>query len=804
VRGGTERAVAGIARAIDEHTAHSAELLKLPVQEHTLRGLLAGYRAFAALDVSHFDLVITTKYPAWMLHHPNHTCYLFHPLRGLYDTYPANLPAQPGPGAASAAARLAAAAARTHTRRAVLELLDEGDAALDQLGESHPDLALVSPAARAVVHALDRVARGRNGVRRHLALSHTVARRAGYFPPGVQPEVLYLPPDLQAPPASGRQARHLFTMSRFDRPKRLHLIVEAMRHTSLALPLLIAGTGPQEDELRRLAGSDRRIRFLGGIDDDDAAAFYRDALAVPFVPQDEDYGLITVEAMRCGTPVVTCVDSGGPTELVQHGRTGLVVEPQPRALATALSRLAADKAYAARMGEAAQRLVAPLTWKNVAATLTGGSAVGHAGGTTAGAPVGAAHRRGRPLISVLSTYPVFPALHGGQVRCGQLYGGLTDRFDLHFLCLGQPDTRPADGLVAEGIRQTVLPLTEEQVKVMWEKEAIVGVPLSDVLAGSTIAANPAYLQALDESLAGASLALLAHPYLVWALTELDRPVPLVLDAHNVETSLKRQMYPPSRTAQEVLEAVRRAETTACDLAQIVIACTETDAAELEAVAGVAPDKLHVIPNGAAITPALEPLERRQAATRRWLTSYAGRAGAYTGMAAFVASHHGPNIDAAQLICEVGPDVPEAVFVLGGHHGEALRRKRLPGNVVITGMLSERAKDALLAAASMALNPMRRGSGSNLKMLEYLARGVPAVSTPFGARGLGVRDGEHLLLAEPEHFATAIRAVLADPVSAHRRAEAGLAFVAEHFAWPTLAAQLAALLSPLAGDEAGPR
>jgi glycosyltransferase involved in cell wall biosynthesis len=796
--------VAGIARSINEHTVHSAELLKLPVQEHTFGGLLAGYRAFANLDVSHFDLVITTKYPAWMLRHPNHTCYLFHPLRGLYDTYPANLPAQPPPGTEATAARLTASATRTHTRRAALELLDEGEEALDQLGRAHPDLALVSPTARAVVHALDRVARGRSGVRRHLALSHTVARRTGYFPAGVQPEVLYLPPDLQAPAVGAREARHLFTMSRFDRPKRLHLIVEAMRHTSVDLPLLIAGTGPQEDELRRLAGRDSRIRFLGGIDDDEAATLYHDALAVPFVPQDEDYGLITVEAMRCGAPVITCVDSGGPTELVQHGRTGLVVEPQPRALATAFSRLAADKAYAARMGEAAQRLVAPLTWKNVAANLTGGSTGAHGASTGAVTPFEGARRPGHRLISVLSTYSVFPPLHGGQVRCGQLYGPLTDSFDLHFLCLGPPGTPPTDGLVADGIRQTVLPLTEEQVKTMWEKEAVVGVPLSDVLAGSTIARNPAYLQALDESLAGASVVLLAHPYLVWALTELGRSVPVVLDAHNVETTLKTQMYPPSRTAEEVLEIVRAAETTACELAEIVIACTETDAAELATLAGVAAGKIHVIPNGATVAPALAPLESREQATRRWLTSYAGRAGAYTGMAAFVASHHGPNIDAAQLICEVAPEVPEVVFVLGGHHGEALRRKRLPGNVVITGMLSERAKDALLAAASMALNPMRRGSGSNLKMLEYLASGVPVVSTPFGARGIGVRDGEHLLLAEPEDFATSIRAVLADPVAAHRRAEAGLAFVAEHFAWPTLATQLAALLAPLARRKAGAR
>ena len=65
--------------------------------------------------------------------------------------------------------------------------------------------------------------------------------------------------------------------------------------------------------------------------------------------------------------------------------------------------------------------------------------------------------------------------------------------------------------------------------------------------------------------------------------------------------------------------------------------------------------------------------------------------------------------------------------------------------------------------------MRIGSGTNLKLVEYLANHVPTVSTPFGARGLPVESGRHLLLAEPEDFADAVEQVLADPASADRLA-----------------------------------
>lgn len=87
-RGGAERLWAGLEHALVE-AGHDAELIKLPVRELVLPDLVSGYEQFAGLDLSHFDLVISGKYPAWMIEHPNHVVYLLHPLRGLYDLYPA-------------------------------------------------------------------------------------------------------------------------------------------------------------------------------------------------------------------------------------------------------------------------------------------------------------------------------------------------------------------------------------------------------------------------------------------------------------------------------------------------------------------------------------------------------------------------------------------------------------------------------------------------------------------------------------------------------------------------------------------
>ena len=60
---------------------------------------------------------------------------------------------------------------------------------------------------------------------------------------------------------------------------------------------------------------------------------YKTAEFVVFAPYQEDYGLVTVEAFAAKTPVLTCVDAGGPLELVSHKQSGFLSEPNVEGLA---------------------------------------------------------------------------------------------------------------------------------------------------------------------------------------------------------------------------------------------------------------------------------------------------------------------------------------------------------------------------------------------------------------------------------------------------------------------------------------
>jgi len=137
--------------------------------------------------------------------------------------------------------------------------------------------------------------------------------------------------------------------------KGLGYLLEAMRQ--IEATLLVVGTGPMRGEWEAAArklGVQDRVFFLGRVDDQHLAAFYQacDVFVLPASHRSEAFGLVQIEAMACGKPVV-CTELGTGTSYVNvHGETGLVVPPRdPNALTVAINRLLADGPLRAQMGE---------------------------------------------------------------------------------------------------------------------------------------------------------------------------------------------------------------------------------------------------------------------------------------------------------------------------------------------------------------------------------------------------------------------------------------------------------------------
>ncbi len=113
--------------------------------------------------------------------------------------------------------------------------------------------------------------------------------------------------------------------SRFIPYKRLDLAIEAC--AKARVPLTVAGSGPQERTLRRLASDlEADVTFEIRPSDERVRELYRTSLCLLF-PAEEDFGIVPVEAQACGTPVVG-FDRGGIRDTVVHGETGLRVRHQ--------------------------------------------------------------------------------------------------------------------------------------------------------------------------------------------------------------------------------------------------------------------------------------------------------------------------------------------------------------------------------------------------------------------------------------------------------------------------------------------
>lgn len=739
--GGAENFWWGLTHAINQRTPHQADLIKLPYREGDGWELLASYRRFSELDLNHFDLLISSKYPAWMVAHPNHYCYLQHKLRGLYDTYHlTGLPEEVPVSAPTVKALLDFMAANQGRREALAEFFERVDRLqLDDALGPEP-LAFPGPLIRRLVHWLDEVALSPPAIKKYLAISRTVARRQAYFPDEATVEVVHHPSNL--PRFKTGRYRYFLTVSRLDNAKRVRLMIEAMGRVESPVDLMIAGTGPEHESLRELAAGDPRIHFLGFVNDADLIDLYADALAVLYLPYDEDYGLVTIEAMMSEKPVITTTDAGGPNEFVVDGENGFSVAPDALALAEKMEWLANNLDACARMGVAGKSRVSHITWERTVAGLLPEDVKDRSLNSRRRPPQ-------RRKLTVVNPFPVYPPKSGGQNRAFHLYRCLSAHFDIDWVCLSGPEQAAAEKVIAPGLKQVVIPKSEAHTHHEYlDYESKVAVPIADVALPLLYSLTPAFVEAIGISSANADLVIASHPYVLPAILDVYQG-PIWYDAHNVEVDLKSGILPHNRTGRELLQVTRTWEERCCQTGRIIMTCSPEDRKRLSRCYQIEEDRIFVVPNGVD----LDSVPFYPAAKRAALKHKLGFDALFIVL--FLGSWHGPNLQAIEHVLDLAERMPDLCFWLVGSACSTLDPAECPKNALLLGTVEDEFKEVVLGLADVALNPMTSGSGTNLKVLEYLAAGIPVISTPFGIRGLDIESGTHLVVAEPDQFQGAI-------------------------------------------------
>ena len=312
---------------------HEVERFYLPFIDRP-EDLFDQILAFRLIDLSSAcDRLIAIRPPAHVLPHPHKVLWFIHHIRSLYDLW--DSPYRFVPDNPSGRA----------IRNAMIEL----------------DTSTIREAQRVFTN------------------SHVVADQLARFN-GISAKPLY--PPILAPERFHNKGYgdEIVVICRIELHKRQWLLAEAMRYVTTPVKLRLCGTSMNSAHLDLIRttitkyGLEFKIIYENRwISEDEKVERIAPALAVAYLPQDEDsYGYCSLEAAHAHKAVLTTDDSGGVLELVKNEINGLVVPPEPRALAEAMDRLYLDRARTRRMGDMNNRRLSELgiDWNTVIQSLT--------------------------------------------------------------------------------------------------------------------------------------------------------------------------------------------------------------------------------------------------------------------------------------------------------------------------------------------------------------------------------------------------------------------------------------------------
>jgi glycosyltransferase involved in cell wall biosynthesis len=278
-------------------------------------------------NVRPIDVLIATRFPTWFARHPRKVAWLIHQHRPAYELF----------------------------------------------GTTYSDFTAGDEDVRLRQQIIDFDSRMLGECERVVTNAQNTANRLRRFN-GIAARPLYHPPPIADRLREGTYGDYVLVVARLEPLKRVNLAIRAMALVPAPIRLVVVGDGSERAALEREAaqsGAGDRIEFAGAVWGDAVARLYADALAVLYAPFDEDYGYVTLEAFLAAKPVITATDSGGPLEFVVDGTNGFVCEPDARAIAAAVARLAADRALAGRLGHAGRSVAQAITWDGVIEQLLG-------------------------------------------------------------------------------------------------------------------------------------------------------------------------------------------------------------------------------------------------------------------------------------------------------------------------------------------------------------------------------------------------------------------------------------------------
>ena len=394
-------------------------------------------------------------------------------------------------------------------------------------------------------------------------------------------------------------------------------------------------------------------------------------------------------------------------------------------------------------------------------------------------------------VAVVDMQPITPAVGGGRLRLLGLYHALGPEFQTTYVgTFDWPGESARAVRLSDTLTEIEVPLSDDHFRLdaTW-REFAGGSTIIDVAFPILGRLSHAFLSRARDVVQSADVVVFSHPWMHPLLAEfIDRSrQPVIYDAQNAEALLHYGMLDELPFGREIAKGAAMAEAFLCRSADLIVGCSSDDVGFFADAYGVGIDRTAVVPNGVFVN---SIVPRKSVGIEVEVPAVTN---ATAPVAIFLGSNFGPNIEAATFIVRnLAPALPGVSFLVCGGVADAPGlRGDLPPNARLVGRMSDEEKIRCLHAADIALNPMFFGSGTNIKMLEFMAAGLPIVATAVGARGICEVSANGVIVCAPDDMARQIESVLQDRPMLSSMSAANRRRAEREFAWETL--------SPAYGD-----
>ncbi len=379
-------------------------------------------------------------------------------------------------------------------------------------------------------------------------------------------------------------------------------------------------------------------------------------------------------------------------------------------------------------------------------------------------------------------YLPVPPDFGGARRMYELIRGVRQSQDVSTVSLVGPgvDTKSAESQIGP-IVEVRVPFTARTASTRARRMLQLRSLASPRSSQHGLYYSSTFQETLDRQIESTGADLVQFEFSQMGSYKVAAGRPTVLDVHNVEHELLRQMAATGSSARRLFNMIEFRKFRGEEIAnwKSATCCIATSANDAAAVAAHTRNKVPVIPNGVDLDFFRPALDSHPA----------------PGSIAFVgAMRYRPNAEAAIFFVEeifplVRRAIPEAQFAIVGADPPSNVRalEDVPG-VTVTGTVSD--VRPWLHSAQLVVAPLLSGGGTRIKILEAFAAGRPVVATTVGAEGIDAKDRRHLVIADdPERFAASVVELANDAQLRSRLAENALALVRDRYQWSTIASEL---------------